>query len=136
MVRHIQKAGRGSYPVLSALEASTVSAAGAAVYNRRHMDRREALQILTALPAATRIVRAEPSRATRSSSSCRTKTTAAYVQKLRTELQTVWPQHRIVVLAAACVYRSLPAASESTSAAATVRRSARGPRRATRRPTA
>jgi hypothetical protein len=78
-----------------------VSAAGAAVYNRRHMDRREALQILTALPAATRIVRAEPSRRDAIVVELSDKNaTAAYVQKLRTELQTVWPQHRIVVLAA------------------------------------
>jgi hypothetical protein len=65
------------------------------------MERREALQILTALPAATRIVRAEP--AAREvivvEFPADQHPSARELQNLHVMLAQVWPKNRIVMLA-------------------------------------
>jgi hypothetical protein len=65
------------------------------------MDRREALKVLTALPAATRIVRADPSPRDVIVVELPNdeRLSASQAQAVRVQLQQVWPAHRVVVLA-------------------------------------
>ena len=63
------------------------------------MDRREALKVLAALPAATRIVRADVSARDVILVELPAAAGVEDLQRLRVQLQQVWPQNRLVVLA-------------------------------------
>jgi len=63
------------------------------------MDRRDALKVLAALPAATRIGRAEPAPRDVIVVELPGEPEVSDVQRYRVALQQVWPQHRIVMLA-------------------------------------
>jgi hypothetical protein len=65
------------------------------------MDRREALKVLAALPAATRIARAEvsPRDVIVVEFPSKDHPSDSELQVLRVQLAQVWPQNRIVMLA-------------------------------------
>lgn len=63
------------------------------------MNRREAIAALTALPGVARIAKVEPEPADVIVVECDGNLTEAVAQKIKENINSVWPGHRVLILA-------------------------------------